>query len=62
MVRGIVGGQLKMACQLQMAQPDTKVTEGCESPFSRPSRGLNPSFSDIFDFYPDNIALVILSG
>ncbi len=32
-------GQLKMACQLQMAQPDTKVTEGCEIAFFPPITG-----------------------
>ena len=32
-------GQLKMACQLQMAQPDTKVTEGCEIAFFPPVTG-----------------------
>lgn len=32
-------GQLKMACQLQMAKPDTKVTEGCEVAFFPPVTG-----------------------
>ncbi len=32
-------GQLKMACQLQMAQPDTKVTEECEIAFFPPVTG-----------------------
>lgn len=32
-------GQLKMACQLQMAKPDTKVIEGCEVAFFPPVTG-----------------------
>ena len=32
-------GQLKTACQLQMAKPDTKVTEGCEIAFFPPVTG-----------------------
>ncbi len=32
-------GQLKMACQLQMAKPDAKVSEGCEVAFFPPVTG-----------------------
>lgn len=32
-------GQLKMACQLQMAKPDTKVSEACEVAFFPPVTG-----------------------
>lgn len=32
-------GQLKMACQLQMAKPETKINEGCEIAFFPPVTG-----------------------
>lgn len=32
-------GHLKVACQLQMANPHTKVTEGCEVAFFPPVTG-----------------------
>ena len=35
----LTAGQLRAACQLKMATPDTKVTEGCEIAFFPPVTG-----------------------